>query len=74
MAVSPARGADDDRLGVALLADRADAKMGTGGNCAGRTGVSDSRAGDATMAVWKFAVDGCRFTVRILSCLAVEVA
>jgi len=31
VAVSPAGSSDDDRLGVALLADRCDAKVGAGG-------------------------------------------
>jgi len=59
---------------VALLADWVDAKMGIGGNRAGGSGVSGSRAGSETMAVWEFAAGGCRITVRILSCLALEVA
>ncbi len=74
VALSSARGADDDRLGVALLADWADAKMGIGGNRAGGSGVSGSRAGSETMALWKFAVGSCRFIVRILGCSSVEVA
>jgi len=57
-------GADDDRLGVAFLADWADAKVGIGGNRARGSSVSDSRAGDETMALWRIAAGSCRFHCR----------
>src|SRR6266705_3798880 len=60
---SSACGADDDRVGVAFLADRGDAKMGSRGDRAGSPGVSHSRSGDATMAVWKFEIGSSQLTV-----------
>src|SRR5712672_2980603 len=72
--LSAASGADNDRVGVAILANRADAKVGPRGDRPGSTGVSDSRARSETMAVRRFAAGSQQFTVRIPSCLAAEVA
>ncbi len=51
VAVSGTSGPNDVWVGVALLANRRDAEMGTGADRAGSVGLSHSGAGSATMAV-----------------------
>jgi hypothetical protein len=56
VAVPAASGADDNWVGMAFLANRGDAEMGSCRDCIGSTRVSDSCLGSATMAVQEFTV------------------